>query len=90
MMNLCETGVPKWTSDYSLEVDGCYYEGFVDDYDLVISQHCMESVTTYRVRKSREMSPELMSLLKIKKTSLKLVTYPFNVIATYLHSWHKS
>ena len=46
-------GVPKWASDYSLEVRGCYYEGFVDDYDLVLSQHSMESVTTYGVRKSR-------------------------------------
>ena len=53
MMNLCETGMLKWASDYSLEVNGCYYEGFVDDYDLVISQHCMESVTTYGLRKSR-------------------------------------
>ena len=52
-MNLSETGVPKWAKDFNLEVHGCYYEGFVDDYDLLISQHCMESVTTYGVRKSR-------------------------------------
>ena len=52
-MNLCVTGVPKWARDYSLEVRGCYYEGFVDNYDLVLSQHCMESVTTYGIRKSR-------------------------------------
>ena len=45
--------VPKWTSDYSLELSGCYYEGFVDDHNLLLSQHCMESVTTYGVRKSR-------------------------------------
>ena len=74
-------GVPKWASDYSLEVRGCYYEGFVDDYDLVLSQHSMESVTTYGVRKSRRMS-----LLKIKKTSQRLVTYPFNVVSTHLHN----
>ena len=49
-MNL---SVPKWAKDFNLEVHGCYYEGFVDDYDLLISQHCMESVTTYGVRKSR-------------------------------------
>ena len=52
-MNLSETGVLKWAKDFNLEVHGCYYEGFVDDYDLLISQHCMESVTTYGVRKSR-------------------------------------
>ena len=47
------SGVPKWASNYCLEPRGCYYEGFVDDYDLVLSQHCMESVTTFGVRKSR-------------------------------------
>ena len=30
------------------------YEGFVDNHDLVLSRHCMESVTTYGVRKSRK------------------------------------
>ena len=28
--------VPKWASDYSLELSGCYYEGFVD-YNLLLS-----------------------------------------------------
>ena len=48
------SSVPKWASDYNLQLCGCYYEGFVDNYDLVLSQHCMESVTTYGVRKSRK------------------------------------
>ena len=38
--------VPKWAGNYSLELCGCYYEGFiVDDNDFVSSQHCMESMT---------------------------------------------
>ena len=77
MMNLCETGVPKWTSDYSLEVDGCYYEGFVDDYDLVISQHCMESVTTYRVRKSRRNVSGTNVSVEDKENESKVSYVPF-------------
>ena len=44
---------PKWASDHNLEVCGQYYQGFVDDYKAVLSQHCMATVTTYGVRKSR-------------------------------------
>ena len=43
------SSVPKWADDYNLQRRDCYYEGLVDDYDLVLSQHCMESVTTYGV-----------------------------------------
>ena len=54
-MSACNklSDVPKWASDYGLELSGCYYEGSVDDFNLLLSQHCMESVTTYGVRKSR-------------------------------------
>ena len=45
---------PTWASDHSLEVCGQYYQGFVDDYKSVLSQHCMATVTTYGVRKSRK------------------------------------
>ena len=31
---------PTWASDHSLEVCGQYYQGFVDDYKSVLSQHC--------------------------------------------------
>ena len=41
---------PTWAS---LEVCGQYYQEFVDDYKSVLSQHCMATVTTYGVRKSR-------------------------------------
>ena len=43
---------PKWASE--LEVCGQYYHGFVNDYKSVLSQHCMATVTTYGVRKSRK------------------------------------
>ena len=44
---------PTWASDHSLEICGQYYQGFVEDYKCVLSQHCMATVTTYGVRKSR-------------------------------------
>lgn len=46
--------VPKWADDFKLKRCGRYYEGFVNDYDLVLSQHCVESVATYGVRKSKK------------------------------------
>ena len=32
---------PKWASDLELSVCGQFYQGFVDDYTLVLAQHCM-------------------------------------------------
>ena len=44
---------PAWASDHGLEVCGQYYQGLVDDYKSVLSQHQMATVTSYGVRKSR-------------------------------------
>ena len=44
---------PTWASDHNLEACGQYYQGLVDDYKSVLSQHCMATVSTYGVRKSR-------------------------------------
>ena len=55
-MSACNkpSDAPKWASDYGPELSGCYYEGFVDDFNLLLSQHSVrEPVTTYGVRKSR-------------------------------------
>ena len=41
---------PTWASDHGLQVCG---QGLVDDYQSVLSQHQMATVTTYGVRKSR-------------------------------------
>ena len=41
---------PEWAHVHNLEQCGQYYQGFVDDYESVLSQHCM---ATYGVRKSR-------------------------------------
>ena len=35
---------PKWASDLELSVCGQFYQGFVDDYTLVLAQHCMATV----------------------------------------------
>jgi len=44
---------PTWASDHNLEACGQYYQGLVDDYKSVLSQHCMATVSTYGVRNSR-------------------------------------
>ena len=58
------SSVPKRPIDYSLQMCRFYPKGF----DLALSQHCMESVTTYGVRKSRKKAGE------DKETKLRLVT----------------
>lgn len=45
---------PEWAGDLELSVCGDYYQGFVDDYTSVLSQHCIATVSTYGVRKSRK------------------------------------
>ena len=64
---------PTWASDHSLEVCGQYYHRFVDDYKSVLSQHCMATVTTYGVRKSRtcaspQTDPEKENVPETKTT----------------------
>ncbi len=44
---------PEWASKYSLELCGQYYQGFVGDFEAVLSEHRMCTVTTYGVRTSR-------------------------------------
>ena len=51
---------PKWASDLDLSVCGQFYQGFVDDYTLVLAQHCMVTVSTYGVRKSRKNAVQVM------------------------------
>ena len=45
---------PEWASKYNLEIYGqyMYYQGFVDDFEAVLSQPRMCIVTTYGVRRS--------------------------------------
>ena len=45
---------PEWAEEYKLEACGQYYQGFVDDSETVLTKHCMATVTTYGVRKSRK------------------------------------
>lgn len=45
---------PQWVIDYNLEASGLYYEGFVDDFESVLSKHRMSTMTTYGTRKSRK------------------------------------
>ncbi len=50
---MASTSKPEWASDLELSVCGNIYQGFVDDYSSVLAQHCMATVSTYGVRKSR-------------------------------------
>ena len=58
----------QWTTSRSglepsvleLSVCGQFYQGFVDDYTLVLVQHCMATVSTYGVRKSRKNAVQVM------------------------------
>ena len=47
---------PKWAVDHGLQLCGHYYQGFVDDYEAILSQHRIETVTSYGVRRSRQNS----------------------------------
>ena len=44
---------PKWAEDYDLEACGIYYQGFVSNYEEVLTQHRMCTVTSYGIRRSR-------------------------------------
>ena len=43
---------PQWVEDHKLKKVGLYYEGCVDDIDLVRQQHQAYTVSTFGVRRS--------------------------------------
>lgn len=52
---------PEQATKYGLQLSLCglYYQGFVDDDEAVFTQHKMETVNLYRVRRSRQNSARL-------------------------------
>ena len=50
----CEGAKPKWAVDHGLQLCGQYYQGFVEDYEAVLSHHRIETITSYGVRRSRQ------------------------------------
>lgn len=50
----CEGAKPSWAAEYDLKLCGQYYEGFVDDYEALLTRHRLETVTSYGVRRSRQ------------------------------------
>ena len=44
---------PTWVEEHRLKKVGVYYEGYVDDIDLVRQQHQAYTVSTFGVRRSR-------------------------------------
>ena len=43
---------PQWVEEHRLKKVGLYYEGYVDDIDLVRQQHQAYSVSTFGIRRS--------------------------------------
>jgi len=43
----------EWASKHNLEICGQNYQGFVDDFEAVLSEHHMCTVTMHGVRRSR-------------------------------------
>ena len=50
----CDGAKPSWAVDHGLQLCGQYYEGFVDNYEAVLTCHRIETVTSYGVRRSRQ------------------------------------
>ena len=44
---------PPWVVQHRLKKVGLYYEGYVDDIDLVRQQHQAYTVSTFGIRRSR-------------------------------------
>ena len=45
----------NWATDYNLQANGQYHEGFVDDLESLLDHHKVGTVTTYGTRKSRKV-----------------------------------
>ena len=43
---------PSWVDQHRLKKVGLYYEGYVDDIDLLQQQHQAYTVSTYGIRRS--------------------------------------
>ena len=43
---------PQWVEEHRLKKVGLYYEGYVDDVDLVRQQHQAYTVSTFGIRRS--------------------------------------
>lgn len=47
---------PKWAADHGLSLCGAHYYGVVNDLEAALSQHKLETVTSYGVRRSRQVN----------------------------------
>ena len=45
---------PEWASGLELSICGKFYQGFIYDYTSMLAKHCMATVSTVGVRKSRK------------------------------------
>lgn len=52
---------PEWIEEHQLNKVGLYYEGYVDDIDLVRQQHQAYTVSSFGIRRSWANSTESIS-----------------------------
>ena len=55
---MATTAPPQWVEEHRLKKVGLYYEGCVDDIELVRQQHQAYTVSTFGVRRSWANSAE--------------------------------
>ena len=64
-----------WAVEYGLEACGQYFQGFVEDYEALLTRHQVETVTSYGVRRSTlETSEELQVGLQLQACKSALTT----------------
>ena len=52
-LSISEMAKPKWVENHNLEACGLYYQGIVSNYEEVLTQHHLCTVTSYGIRRSR-------------------------------------
>ena len=52
---------PQWVEEHRLKKVGLYYEGYVDDIDLVRQQHQACTVSTFGIRRSWANNAQITS-----------------------------
>ena len=60
---------PKWAEVHNLEPCGLYYQGFVDNYEKVLTQHWLCTVTSYGIRRSRTTTAPSCVEIELPETS---------------------
>ena len=74
--------IPKLAVDHGLQLCGQYYEGFVDNYEALLSHHRMETVTSYGVRRINQ--GKMLEAMERHSTSRMRGTLSYEIPLTQL------